>query len=158
MAPGSRYDNRTLHVMINGLDNSGSLPVMQRVVQFAARRHSVIADNVANISTPGFRPVDVSLEDFEAALGEAVQSRRASGQGRFGALEVESTPTVQFDEGGIRLQPEPIGENILFQDGNDRSLERLMQDLVENFLTYRTAVELMNNQFDMLDVAIRERI
>ena len=33
-----------------------------------------------------------------------------------------------------------------------------MQDLVENFLTYRTAVELMNNQFDMLDVAIRERI
>ncbi|MEE2906303.1 MAG: hypothetical protein VX527_00575 [Planctomycetota bacterium] len=144
--------------MIDGLNNSGSLPVMQRVVQFAARRHTLIADNVANISTPGFRPVDVSLDDFETALGEAVEARRERGQARFGSLEINSTPTVQFAEGGIHLQPEPIGDNILFQDGNDRSLERLMQDLVENFLTYRTAVELMNNQFDMLDVAIRERI
>lgn len=144
--------------MIDGLNNSGSLPVMQRVVQFAARRHTLIADNVANISTPGFRPVDVSLDDFEAALGEAVEARRDRGQARFGSLKIDSTPTVEFEEGGLRLQPEPIGDNILFQDGNDRSLERLMQDLVENFLTYRTAVELMNNQFDMLDVAIRERI
>jgi len=144
--------------MIDGLDNSGSLPVMQRVVQFAARRHSLIADNVANVSTPGFRPVDVSVEDFEAALGDAVRERRAAGQDRFGSLELNSTSTIQFDRDGIHLQPEPIGDNILFQDGNDRSLERLMQDLVENFLTYRTAVELMNNQFDMLDVAIRERI
>ena len=54
--------------MIDGLNNSGSLPVMQKVVQFAAGRHSLIADNVANISTPGFRPVDVSLEEFQSAL------------------------------------------------------------------------------------------
>ena len=144
--------------MINGLDNAGSLPVMQRVVQFAARRHSLIADNVANVSTPGFRPVDVSVDDFEAALGDAVQARRDRDQGHFGPLHVASTPTVDFSGDSLRLSPEPLAENILFQDGNDRSLERLMQDLVENFLTYRTAVELMNNQFDMLDVAIRERI
>ncbi|MCH2132361.1 MAG: hypothetical protein MK116_01300 [Phycisphaerales bacterium] len=144
--------------MIEGLDNSGSLPVLERVVQFAARRHSLIADNVANVSTPGFRPMDVSVDDFEAALGSAVQARRASGQGRFGAVEVSSTPTAEVTATGVQLTPQPIAENILFQDGNDRSLERLMQDLVENFLTYRTAVELMNNQFDMLDVAIRERV
>lgn len=40
--------------MIEGLNNSGSLPVMQKVVQFAAGRHSLIADNVANLSTPDF--------------------------------------------------------------------------------------------------------
>ncbi len=131
---------------------------MQRVVQFAARRHSIIADNVANVSTPGFRPVDVSVEDFEAALGDAIQQRRDSGHQQFGSLDVSSTTSIQFDQDAVHLEPQPIGDNILFQDGNDRSLERLMQDLVENFLTYRTAVELMNNQFDMLDVAIRERI
>ena len=70
---------------------------MQRVVQFAARRHTLIADNVANLSTPGFRPVDVSLDEFEAALGEAVEARRSRGQARFGALEVASTSTVQFE-------------------------------------------------------------
>jgi flagellar basal-body rod protein FlgB len=144
--------------MIDGLDNAGSLPVMQRVVQFAARRHGLIADNMANLTTPGFRPVDVSVTDFQQALGEAIDVRRDRGQERFGPLKVASTRSVSVRDGQLELVPEPIGDNLLFQDGNDRSLERLMQDLVENFLTYRTAVELMNNQFDMLDVAIRGRI
>ena len=144
--------------MIDGLNNSGSLPVMQKVVQFAAGRHSLIADNVANISTPGFRPVDVSLEEFQSALGDAIEGRRDRGQERFGALDVNSTSTIEFKSQEIALHPVPMAENLMFQDGNDRSLEKLMQGLVENFLTYRTAVELMNNQFDMLDVAIRERI
>ena len=144
--------------MIEGLNNAGSLPVMERVVQFAARRHSLIADNVANISTPGSRPVDVSVDDFQAALGQAVDARRDRGQTHFGDLKPESTSTARFQNEGLELHPVPLGDNILFQDGNDRSLEQLMQGLVENFLTYRTAVELMKNQFDMLDVAIRERV
>ena len=80
--------------MIEGLTNSGSLPVMQRVVQFAAQRHRLIADNVANVSTPDFRPQDVSVAEFEAALGQAVQNRRDRGQQQFGPLEVKTTDTV----------------------------------------------------------------
>ena len=144
--------------MIEGLNNSGSLPVMQRVVQFAAQRHVLIADNVANVSTPGFRPLDVSVEDFQSALGDAVEHRRDQDRSRFGPLDLRSTETVSFGPEQLDLHPRPAADNLLFHDGNDRSVERLMQDLVENFLTYRTAVELMNNQFDMLDVAIRERI
>ncbi len=144
--------------MIEGLNNSGSLPVMQKVVQFAAGRHSLIADNVANLSTPGFRPADVSVKEFQSTLGDAVDKRRTIGQDRFGSLDIDSTSTIEFLKEGVELHPVPMAENLLFQDGNDRSLEKLMQGLVENFLTYRTAVELMNNQFDMLDVAIRERI
>ena len=144
--------------MIEGLTNSGSLPVMQRVVQFAAQRHRLIADNVANVSTPDFRPQDVSVAEFEAALGQAVQNRRDRGQQQFGPLEVKSTDTVAVSPEGLELRPRPAADNVLFHDGNDRSIEKLMQDLVENFLTYRTAVDLMNNQFDMLDVAIRERV
>ena len=144
--------------MIEGLNNSGSLPVMQKVVQFAAGRHSLIADNVANLSTPGFRPADVSVKEFQSTLGDAVDKRRMIGQDRFGSLDIDSTSTIDFLKEGVELHPVPMAENLLFQDGNDRSLEKLMQGLVENFLTYRTAVELMNNQFDMLDVAIRERI
>ena len=131
---------------------------MQKVVQFAARRHALIADNVANISTPGFRPADVSVKEFQSTLAQAVDHRRESGQGRFGTLQYGSASTVDLSNGLVELHPVPMAENLLFQDGNDRSLEKMMQGLVENFLTYRTAVELMNNQFDMLDIAIRERI
>ena len=132
--------------------------MMQKVVQFAARRHALIADNVANISTPGFRPADVSVKEFQSTLAQAVDHRRERGQGRFGTLQYGSASTVDLSNDLVELHPVPMAENLLFQDGNDRSLEKMMQGLVENFLTYRTAVELMNNQFDMLDIAIRERI
>lgn len=98
------------------------------------------------------------MKEFQSTLGDAVDKRRMIGQDRFGSLDIDSTSTIDFLKEGVELHPVPMAENLLFQDGNDRSLEKLMQGLVENFLTYRTAVELMNNQFDMLDVAIRERI
>ena len=58
----------------------------------------------------------------------------------------------------IELEPEPKAENILFHDGNDRDLERTMQDLVENFLTFRLANELMHSRLNLINTAIRERI
>jgi flagellar basal body rod protein FlgB len=49
-------------------------------------------------------------------------------------------------------------EGILFHDENNRDLERTMQHLAENTLAHNTAIELIRNQFQMLQVAIRERI
>lgn len=142
--------------MIEGITNSGDLPVLERVMQFAARRQSLIASNIANVSTPGYRPVDVSVEGFQKQLGAAIDARR--GQGGDGPLVVGDSRTVELTARGMTLHPEPTGDHLLFQDGNDRDLERIMQDLVGNFLTYRTASELIRNRFDMLETAIRERI
>lgn len=141
--------------MIEGITNGLDLPVLERVIQFTARRQDVIVNNIANISTPGFRPVDVSTADFQAQLGDAIDRRRDAGGGD---LQLRSTREVQVAEGGLQLNPGPTGDNLLFQDGNDRDLERIMQDLVQNFLVFRTTSELMQNRFEILNTAIRERI
>ena len=56
------------------------------------------------------------------------------------------------------IEGEPIGANLLFHDGNDRDLERTMQDLVENFMSFRLATELLRSRFELINTAIRERI
>ena len=56
------------------------------------------------------------------------------------------------------LHPQPVGDNILFHDGNDRSVERIMQDLVENFMTYRMAAQFLRSRLDQISTAIRERV
>ena len=142
--------------MIEGITNAGDLPVLERIMQFTARRQTLISSNIANISTPGYQPVDVSMEGFQEQLGEAIDARRSRG-GR-GPLAIGDSADVEIHSNGMQLHPEPVGENLLFQDGNDRNLERIMQDLVSNFLTYRTASELIRNRFDILETAIRERI
>lgn len=144
--------------MIDRVTNGDALPALERLMQFAGQRHRVIASNIANIDTPDFRPVDVSVEDFQARLGEAIDARREDHGGSGGRLELESTDQVEVTPTGLTLHADPIGDNILFHDGNDRDPERLMQSLVENFMSFRFAAEMLKSRFDLINTAIRGRL
>ena len=67
-----------------------------------------------------------------------------------GAVVITSEPDTAAERFG--LQP---GDVIIGFDDNE---VRTMQDLVENFLTFRVANELMRSRFDLINTAIRERI
>ena len=67
------------------------------------------------------------------------------------------TRAIRFEDGRMELRPEETNSNILFHDGNDRSLEQLMQGLSENFLSFRYAAELFRNTHQILNSAIQLR-
>jgi len=46
----------------------------------------------------------------------------------------------------------------MFHDGNDRSMERLMQKMQENVYSFRVAAQMLRGQFDLINTAIRERM
>ncbi len=143
--------------MIDGVTKTEGLATLERMVQFAGQRHRLIVSNIANIDTPGYRPTDVSVEDFQKQLGDAIDERRNEGRPA-GPLELKDSSQVEFSSHSLVLHPTPTGENILFHDGNDRDLEQTMKDLVENFLTFRLATELVRSRFDLLHSAIAERV
>lgn len=140
--------------MIPGLTNSESVDVLERLMQFAGQRHRIIVNNVANLSTPGYRPVDVSVARFQDQLARAIEARRSCHE----PLALASSEQVEVSDHGMALRPEPIGGNILFHDSNDRNLETTMQDLVENFMVFRTAGELLRSRLDLLSTAISQRV
>lgn len=144
--------------MIDGVTNSGSVPVLERLLQFTGQRHRIISNNIANLSTPGFRPADVSVTQFQQQLGKAIDARRSDFGAAGGPLDLRSTREIEFHPATMHLKPQPVGDNLLFHDGNDRDVERTMQDLVENFMTYRAATQLLKSRFESLAVAIRERM
>lgn len=143
--------------MIDGVTNTEGLSVLERLVQFSGQRHRLIVNNIANFDTPGYRPLDVSVRDFQAQMRDAIDERRTSARSG-GSLNLEDSAQIEFSAGSMMLHPTPIGENILFHDGNDRDLERTMQDLVENFFTFRIATELLRSRYDILRSAIAERV
>lgn len=144
--------------MIDGIHTSGSLPTLQRLLQFAGARHRLITHNIANISTPHFRPLDVDPAEFQNALKDAVDARKRRPDARNAPLELKNTRNIRFSADGMEFDPQPAGDNLLFHDGNDRNLETLMQDLVENFMVYRQAAELIRNRINILNSAIAERV
>ncbi len=144
--------------MIEGLFHHGALPTLERFVQFTGQRHRVLTHNVANMDTPFFRPVDLNPKAFQETLREAIDERRKRPMPLDGPLDLDDTRQLRFSEDGVETRPGFRDQNILFHDRNNRDLERLMQDVAENTLAHNAGVEMLRNQFEMLKMAIRERI
>ncbi len=141
--------------MMQDMFNAGAMPVLERMVQFTAARHGVIAHNIANLSTPHFRPKDLSVEAFQGTLRKAVEDRRASNRTLDGPLRPADSRELRFHADRLEAHPEPLDENVLFHDRNNRDLERIMQDLAENTLAHNAGLELLKSEFNLLEMAIR---
>ena len=144
--------------MINGIFDSGAMPTLERMVQFTGRRHQLIAHNIANFSTPYFKPIDLDPEAFQHQLAGAIERRRETGNPQRGELELRGSRQIRVHGKSLEFRPEELNENILFHDRNNRSLEHIMQDLVENTTAHRMSIELLKKEFDLLATAIRERL
>ena len=144
--------------MIDRLQNSGAMPALERLIQFTAARQTVLADNIANLSTPFYKPRDLSPKAFQAALGKAIDKRRAKANPTAGPLELKDTRQLAFKKDGLEVRPRDLNENILFHDENNRDLDRIMQKLAENTMAHNTAIELMRSELSIMESAIRERL
>jgi flagellar basal-body rod protein FlgB len=144
--------------MIHGMFDYGALPALQRLAQFTSHRHKVLANNIANLSTPYFKPADLDPGEFQRALGQAIDDRRRSPNPVAGPLDLRDTDQLRFGADRLIASPKATHENILFHDQNNRDVDRLMQRLAENTIMHNAAVELIRNQVEMLRTAIRERV
>lgn len=144
--------------MLSSVVTSGPLPALEATLSFAGQRHAILAHNIANLSTPGFIPMDVSPKSFQAALGKAIDDRRARGFDH-GPLDFKASREMSMDaRGRLRITPRTPGNGVLFHDRNNRDLERTMQDLAENAGVYRLSAELIRNRLEHLRAAIAERV
>lgn len=135
--------------MFGSLFNATTIPVLEQVVGFAQDRHQVLAGNVANIDTPGYRTRDLSPELFEASLRKAMrkrdqnqQSAATSGAGRssnpFAAVRDDVKNMVRHDESNV-------------------GYEAQITELAKNQMTHNLAMSVLTNQFQLLGAAISER-
>lgn len=113
------------------LMDTSQIKMLEHYLGLASRRQTVIASNIANIDTPGYRTRDIQFSD---ELKNALE-RDSS--------EV-SAPTYEVP--GLIERP----------DGNNVSLERESLLLGQTQLQFRIGVELLRSQFHNLLNAINE--
>jgi len=144
--------------MLESLLNRGSLPVLQQVMSFTEARHKVLANNVSNFDTVGYKMQDLPEAEFFAELDRAVQRRNSGGAGA--PLEMRATENLNWDEQG-QLEAVPVeleGSNILFHDENNRFVEKQMSAMAQNGLRHNVATELLRQQYSLLRSAISGRM
>jgi flagellar basal-body rod protein FlgB len=139
--------------MYANLFDSTSIPVLQEVVNFSQARHTVLAANIANMDTPGYKVRDLSQEDFQARLHQAIQQRRQP---------VTSYP-VSPGEMGL-ASAEPLAEvaknskTILHHDQSNVSIENQVTEMAKNQMQHNLALTIMVDQFHLLETAISEKL
>lgn len=137
--------------MYESIFGSTTIPVLEQVVNFAQSRHTVLAANIANLDTPGYQARDLSVEDFQTRLQEAIRTRHQPPLSR--------SPGEPAPKRGSTLSE--VAENsktILYHDQSNVGIEYQVTEMVKNQLQHNLALSIMTSQFRLLETAISERV
>jgi flagellar basal-body rod protein FlgB len=112
--------------------------VLTKVLDGTALRQRTLAENVANVDTPGYQRKDVS---FSEQLKEAV-ANAAAPESAMRRLE-EVAPSVSV-----------VQSKTLRPDGNTVDIDKEMAEMSKNTLEYETAAQLLDGKLRLLRTAI----
>jgi flagellar basal-body rod protein FlgB len=135
--------------MLQGVFQSTTIPLLEQVVNFSQARHTQLAGNIANWGTPGYEAKDLSVEDFQSRLKEAIEARRQPAPASPGDPNFGKDPMAEASK-------DP--RSILFHDQSNDAIELQVTEMVKNQMQHNLALALMGNQFRLLGVAISERV
>jgi flagellar basal-body rod protein FlgB len=115
-----------------------TVEALSRFLDVDVARYKLIAMNLANIDTPGYRTRDL---DFRSELhrAEAEASGRGEAQMSYASFHPVSRPVR-----GLMERP----------DGNNVSVERESLLLAETQMKFNLAVQLLKDQFHTISMAI----
>ena len=99
---------------------------IERYMDLLSARQKLVAANIANADTPGYRARDI---DFQSEFQSAI-----------------AAPPASVEVPGLKIK----------NDGNNVSVDREARLLSENALRFNVASELMRSQIRMVRSAIQE--
>jgi flagellar basal-body rod protein FlgB len=137
--------------MYDLLSRNGIVTSMDRTMALATRRQALIASNLANIDTPGYKTRDI---DFEQAL----KAELGGGQGQSMPMfrthpgHLGGTPS-----GGSPLAP-PASPTWERNDGNDVNLDRQTMLLARTQAAYQAAASFAQVEIRKVRQAISDSV
>ena len=105
--------------------------LIEKALDIRAFYHRILASNIANVETPGYKEKDI---DFGKELDKLTEDR--------GHIEVKEKSVM--------------ADGIAPVDGNTVGLEDQIVKMTENTLMYNSLVQMINKKFSMIRYAINE--
>jgi len=137
-------------MIASSLFDSSTVPVLEQVIQFTQKRHDILAGNIANLDTPGYRVRDLSQDQFETRLKKAIdqQDEQRTSYSLNSAATSHGNPINEVDDDFQRM---------LYHDDSNVVLEEQVREIGKNQGRHNMAIAVMVSQFRLLQAAITER-
>ena len=112
---------------------SSIVDFLEAGIRAESLRQKAIANNIANLETPGYRRIDVK---FEELLAKALDSP--------GAVELSE----------VEPQTHQPKQTPVKSNGNDVNLESEVGQMVKNSLRYKAYIRLLNKKYRQIELAM----
>ena len=141
--------------MINRLISNDVMELVQKSLDAAALQHKVIANNLANVDTPGFKRSEVIFgESLKKAIQERAEGSKQLGLATTNDQHMEPSATARVEDVTPKIVTQQ--ETSLRNDQNNVDIDVEMAKLAQNTVVYQTLAQLTQSQFSQLKSAIRE--
>lgn len=120
--------------------------VLVKVIEFTQTRQKILTQNLNDIYTPGFVPMDLEVDEFsdllKCAVDEHIRNQR---------LVLRDTENIKFGaNGSFRVKPVPDRyAKELLEESLDEYIELQVNRLLENSLNQKVAAELLKQKQGM---------
>ena len=117
-----------------GIDKSATL--LEKMLDVSSIKHKVIANNIANVNTPGYKKMEVSFADqLEKAVNESSMNKFDTFQPKIVISKEDTSETVR-------------------NDGNNVDMDKEVSSLVKNTLSYSIFTQLLAKKYEGIKSAI----
>jgi flagellar basal-body rod protein FlgB len=137
--------------MLTDIFQSTTIPLLQEVVNFAQTRQTVLAGNIANMDTPGYEVRDLSVEDFQGRLQDAIQQRH-------GSAMPASPGEESAHRGGGMAEVSKNPKTLMYHDKSNVGMEYQVSEMIKNQMQHNLALAIMTQQFRQLQTAISGKL
>ena len=115
---------------------SSIVDFLEAGIRAESLRQKTIANNIANLETPGYRRIDVK---FEELLDKAL----------------DSAGTVDLSE--IEPQLHQPKQTPVKSNGNDVNLETEVGEMVKNTLRHKAYIRVLNKKYRQIELALNTK-
>jgi len=125
---------------------------IEGAVYYAGIRHKVIANNIANMDTPGYKALDISFRDQLEYLLETEENGISASRV---VRDLSSTGTVSPPPPTVMFAPD-INSLWPRMDRNTVNIDQELTKLSQNAILHNTCLQLLKSKFGILKSVIRE--
>jgi flagellar basal-body rod protein FlgB len=136
----------------------GVARALEETIAFAERRHAILAGNLANMDTPGYKTRDLSLPEFQASLKQLMVAEKARemppspGDRNFEAAS--GSPSTRLAREQAVREVRDASTQVVYHDGSDDNLETQITEISKNQTMHSTAIALLKSQYRTMQMAI----
>ncbi|MEA1961764.1 MAG: flagellar basal body rod protein FlgB [Bacillota bacterium] len=140
--------------MLGKVFNSIHFQVLSRSMDASMLRNEVIANNIANVNTPGFKRSEVI---FEEKLRKVLE--KTTNYDTLKSNDYQKSDTMGNSSKILEVEPElvEVGDSSFRNDGNNVDIDVEMAELVKNKVYYDTMEQSLDNEIRLLRMAITGR-